>query len=127
MDILVVDDVESDGKLLAKILTNLGYSCSIAQSGEQALDIIKKNQVEMVLMNLSMPILDGFQTTHIIRQELYNPIPIVGYSSDVTLDQKDACMRVGMNTFIAKPIQLNSIKELLVSLGLRVHLENESE
>ena len=103
--VLAVDDNEINLKLLAIMLSNLGAEVIQADSGKQAVKFAKLHNVDIVLMDLQMPEMDGFQACEQIRHDVnYSQIPIIALSADVLGDNQDKMAAVGFTDFYSKPI-----------------------
>lgn len=112
--ILVVEDDAFNQKIIDRVLQRLGAKIYLANNGLEALAVLEHNSVDIVLMDLHMPIMDGYQTTLEIRkQSQYTQLPIITLSASVTEEEQKRCLATGMNDFIGKPI--NKI-ELLATL-----------
>jgi len=117
--ILVVEDSLPNQLVIKTMLTRAGYHVEIASNGLEAIDFVEQNHCELVLMDLSMPVMDGAQACRIIRGKLGEiaELPIWAMTANVTKDDIRHCYDAGMNEFIEKPINrtllLNKIDELL--------------
>ena len=76
-----------------------------AENGLEALEKIEKNKYDLVLMDLQMPILDGFNTTIQIRRDLNLSIPILALTANALSGERDRCLEIGMNGYVSKPFQ----------------------
>lgn len=106
LTVLIVDDNPVNQAVLAKILKLWNSQIDIADNGEKALELIKAKDYDMILMDLQMPELDGYQTAKIIRswdEEKYRSVPIIAVSATDFLDVKDKLYASGMNDYISKP------------------------
>lgn len=105
MKILVVDDTEANRKLLSWILEDDGHDVVEAANGQEAVDLFKSNQPDMVLMDVMMPIMDGYEATAAIKDYLGDThIPIIfltALSDDASLAK---CLAIGGDDFLSKPI-----------------------
>ncbi|ARU54703.1 hypothetical protein OLMES_0600 [Oleiphilus messinensis] len=100
--ILLVEDNITNREVACALLECTGIQIDVASDGQQAIDKIVHNQYDAVLMDIQMPILNGYQATRIIRQN--NPtIPIIALTANATEHDKVHCIECGMNDFIAKP------------------------
>jgi len=121
--ILVVEDSLPNQLVIKTMLKRAGYHVEIASNGLEAIDFVEQNLCELVLMDLSMPVMDGAQACRIIRSKFgeMTELPIWAMTANVTKDDIRHCTDAGMNEFIEKPINrtllLNKIDELL-SRGL---------
>ena len=102
--VLVVEDVILNQLLIKIILLDFGFDIEIADNGQIAVDLLQKNDYDIVLMDLQMPVLNGFETTSYIRNVLNSKIPIIALTADVTTTDVEKCISVGMNDYISKPI-----------------------
>jgi signal transduction histidine kinase/ActR/RegA family two-component response regulator len=116
-NILLVEDNIINQKMCKMIFKNLGFQCHITSNGEEALDIIKEKGPQyfsIIFMDIQMPIMDGITATeHII--ELYNDKrpKIVAMTANAFQEDKQKCFNAGMDDFIAKPISIEEIKNIL--------------
>ena len=115
--ILLAEDNEHN-QIIAKIyLAKYGINLDIASNGKVALDMIKNTKYDLIIMDLQMPIMDGFETTFKIRNELKLNMPIVACSAHSLVAERIKSLSAGMNEYIAKPyteIQLiNVIKTFI--------------
>ncbi|CAM3112872.1 ATP-binding protein [Flavobacterium frigoris] len=102
--VLVVEDVILNQLLIKIILLDFGFDIEIADNGQIAVDLLQKNDYDIVLMDLQMPIMNGFETTSYIRNVLNSKIPIIALTADVTTADVEKCISVGMDDYISKPI-----------------------
>ena len=114
--ILVVEDSPTNQKIACKILAKLGYRTIVAEDGQQALDILQtqRQEIALILMDCRMPVMDGLQATQVIRAQ-GDDIPIVALTANSTEEDRSACLAVGMDEFLAKPINKNKLQEMLAS------------
>jgi CheY-like chemotaxis protein len=104
---LVVEDMALNQLLIKIILLDFGFELDIVDNGQKAIEILQKNTYDIVLMDLQMPIMNGFDATTYIRSQLNLQIPIIALTADVTTVDVDKCIAVGMNDYISKPIDEN--------------------
>ena len=114
-NVLLVEDNEVNQKVALKMLQDLGLSCDLAIDGLEALKLCRQNQYQLILMDLQMPNMDGYEATRAIRQEegLNKSTVIIALTANALFDVKNHCMQAGMNDFLAKPYKKSSLKELL--------------
>lgn len=108
--ILVVEDEEITQYLIMKVLIAQGtFFVDIAINGEQAIKYIERRKYDLILMDLTVSKIDGFQTTHMIRNnygdQFISQVPIIGLSGRSDASARDKCIRAGMDDFIAKPFE----------------------
>lgn len=102
--VLVVEDMALNQLLIKIILLEFGFQLDIVDNGKKACEILQKNSYDIILMDLQMPIMNGFDATSFIREQLNLQIPIIALTADVTTVDVDKCIAVGMNDYISKPI-----------------------
>ena len=114
---LVVEDNKMTQVVTSRMLKKIDIQCDIAENGVIAIECIKSKKYDFVLMDIQMPVMDGLQATHIIRElEAYKTLPIIAMSAGVMLEQKEACSAAGMNGFIAKPASIEKLSAELRKL-----------
>ena len=111
--ILVVDDSQLNREILVEILKIEGFSSILtARSGEEAIDIIENQNINLVLMDIKMPNLNGIEATKLIRQNFdKKDLPILGVSANAFSSDKVHCLNAGMNDFLTKPIDPDALIE----------------
>jgi len=102
--VLVVEDVKLNQLLMKTLLEDGGYELEIANNGKLAIEKLKKESFDIILMDLQMPEMNGFETTEYIRKHIDPHIPIIALTADVTTVDVEKCKEVGMNDYISKPI-----------------------
>jgi len=101
---LVVEDIALNQLLLKTLLDDFGFECDMAANGKIAVEKLQTKSFNIVLMDLQMPEMNGFEATEYIRHILNSDIPIIALTADVTTVDLAKCKAVGMNDYIAKPI-----------------------
>lgn len=115
LSVLVVED-DPDNSTMARLLVQrLGGQPTTASSGSEALDLCSKQEFDVILMDLSMPGMDGFETTRKIKEdsELNAKTPILALTANVAVEVEEKCRKHGMVEFIRKPLQINILHEIL--------------
>jgi PAS domain S-box-containing protein len=102
--ILIVEDVLLNQLLIKTLLKEFGYSYETATNGKLAIDKLQKSNYDLILMDLQMPEMNGYETTEYIRKEMKLDLPIIALTADVTTADVEKCRAVGMNDYLAKPI-----------------------
>ncbi|MCX7954924.1 MAG: response regulator [Bacteroidales bacterium] len=117
LTILVAEDNELNQRILSQIITNLGHNVLLAKNGHEVIKIMKKNNVDLVFMDLDMPELNGLETIKYIKQhpqEFLSPnVSIVALTAYTTQSIENKCKEVGVKYFINKPINFEKIREIL--------------
>ena len=114
--VLVVEDVELNQLLMRTLLDDFGFECDIADNGKMAIEKLNIATYDIVLMDLQMPIMTGFEATDYIRNTMKSSIPIIALTADVTATDIEKCKAVGMNDYVAKPIDEQKLYGKMVSL-----------
>lgn len=102
--ILVAEDVPLNQLLIKIILEGFGFQCDIAENGKVAIKKLEENSYDIVLMDILMPEMNGFEATDYIRNTMNSKIPIIALTADVTTVDVQKSKTVGMNDYISKPI-----------------------
>lgn len=102
--ILVVEDMPLNQFLIKIILMDFDFDVEMANNGKIALEMLSNDTFDIVLMDLQMPIMNGFDTTEYIRNVMKLDIPIIALTADVTSVDVEKCKTLGMNDYISKPI-----------------------
>ncbi|WP_367753608.1 PAS domain S-box protein [Flavobacterium sp. WC2430] len=114
--VLVVEDIALNQLLMKTLLDDFGFERDIAENGKIAIEKLQNNSYDIILMDLQMPIMNGFETTEYIRKTMNSQIPIVALTADVTTVDLAKCMAVGMNDYIAKPVDERLLYSKIVSI-----------
>jgi CheY-like chemotaxis protein len=110
--VLVVEDNQINAIIVQKFIANWGGQSQHAWCGEQAIEMLKSERFSLVLMDLQMPDMDGYETTKIIRSFLPN-IPIIALSADAMLETRTTALKMGMSDYITKPFNPNELKKII--------------
>ncbi len=102
--VLVVEDIALNQLLMKTLLDDFGFERDIASNGKIAIEKLAQNEYDIILMDLQMPEMNGFDATAHIRNVLKLDIPIIALTADVTTVDLAKCKAVGMNDYIAKPV-----------------------
>lgn len=115
-DILVAEDNLINQKLILKVLNKLGYSPSLANTGAEAIQMLKKENFDLIFMDVQMPEMDGLEATRQIRKNFDRQPLIVAMTANAMAEDREACLNAGMDDYMSKPINLERLLELLKSL-----------
>lgn len=111
--VLIVDDNKTNLLVLSKLLEHLGIQSEKAINGAEAINKVKENQYQLILMDIHMPIMDGFEATQIIR-ETNKDILIFGLSADVTRQAITHSIEKGMAEYLTKPLSKEKLSQVLL-------------
>lgn len=114
--VLVVEDVLLNQLLMKTLLDDFGFDGDIAENGLVAIEKLTKRTYDIVLMDLQMPIMNGFDATHYIRNTMHSKVPIIALTADVTTMDLEKCKSVGMDDYLAKPLNERLLYNKIVAL-----------
>ena len=114
LTILIVENEVSNRILIERVLSTRGYRCLLASNGQEALNTLDREHVDLILTDLSMPVLDGFRTTQLIRARPgMARIPIVAVTAYALNDESEAAMHIGCNEYLTKPFKPRQLLEVV--------------
>jgi len=116
--VLVVEDNPINQMLVVKVLQKEGFETDVAENGIIALDKYEKNNYDVVLMDLQMPLMDGYETTHNIRALMTSKknVPIIAMTAHTIKGEVERCIEAGMNDFISKPFDKHELYQKIYKL-----------
>jgi CheY-like chemotaxis protein len=117
-DILIVEDNPVNQKLIAFLLARANYTYEVAENGLVALELMRKSSYRLVLMDMMMPVMNGFDATRAMRADpKLAKLPVIALTANALKGEDDKCRAAGCNDYIAKPYSkeqvLNAIARLL--------------
>jgi signal transduction histidine kinase/CheY-like chemotaxis protein len=120
LQILLAEDTPTNQKVAQYLLTKRGHIVEIARNGRQALELVAQREYDVVLMDVQMPVMDGFQATSAIRA-LADPakarLPIIAMTAHALKEDAARCIAAGMDAYVSKPIQVDEFIELVELFG----------
>ena len=112
--VLLVEDNNINQMVAGEMLKLLGITFDIAEDGQQAVTkIVNSPQYDLVLMDIQMPVMDGYEATRILRQQGHNSLIICGLSANAMKQDYDKAKEAGMNDYIVKPIKQKILQDLV--------------
>jgi PAS domain S-box-containing protein len=114
--VLVVEDIALNQLLMKTLLDDFGFERDIATNGKIAIEKLKEKSYDIILMDLQMPEMNGFEATEYIRNKMNSEIPIIALTADVTTVDLAKCKAVGMNDYIAKPVDERLLYSKIIGL-----------
>lgn len=119
--LLLVEDNELNAEIAKEIMTRRGIQVELAENGKECLKILEKKPdfyYDAILMDVQMPVMDGYEATKAIRAKTwsYATIPIIAVTANAFEEDKQKAMQSGMNDFIAKPIEVSKLIKVLSKL-----------
>jgi len=115
--ILVVEDNKINQRIAQKIFRSLGYEVEIAVNGRVGYERIIAEKFDLVMMDMQMPILDGLETTRLVRSEVESQPIIIAMTANALQEDRDKCMEAGMDDYLSKPIKPSEIQAVLTKWG----------
>lgn len=112
-NILLCEDNELNQKLIKTIFEKTKHKIQTANNGIEALELLRNNTFDLILMDLQMPKMDGYETTTLIREDLQLNIPIIALTANSLIYEKERCMGIGMNDYLSKPFSKNDLFDML--------------
>lgn len=128
--ILLAEDNVSSQMITQRMLKKLGYRADVAANGIEVIQALERRPYDVVLMDIKMPEMDGFEATREIRQRWPNGGPrIIAITAYVLEDSKEMCIGAGMDGYIGKPVKMDDLADALskCSLPQRIKFENKTE
>jgi CheY-like chemotaxis protein/nitrogen-specific signal transduction histidine kinase len=126
LNILIVEDDKASQMVIYNLFKKNGHICDIANNGQEALNLLENKQYDLVFMDIQMPILDGVQTTKIIRKSEENNnkhTPIIALTAYALKEDKEKFLNAGMDNYISKPFNMD---ELLKVVYNTVKVDNKN-
>jgi signal transduction histidine kinase/DNA-binding response OmpR family regulator len=117
--VILAEDNRMNQKLIENILASLEMDLKIASNGKEVLELLQKEAADILLLDIQMPIMDGFEVVDHIRKKIQGPItniPIIAMTAHAFKEEKEACLKAGMNNHIAKPIQKEELLRVMYNL-----------
>jgi len=111
--ILVAEDNSTNREVVLAQLRKLGYNAEAFVDGAQAVEAVERGGFDLVLMDCSMPVMDGYQATRQIRRSNHPDLPIVALTASAMLSDRELCIQAGMNDYLAKPVELSHLANVL--------------
>lgn len=114
LTILIIENETSNRILIERVLSTRGYRCISASNGLEALNILEKEKVHLILTDLSMPVMDGYRTTQLIRARPdMQHVPIVAVTAYAQSDENEAALQIGCNEYLTKPFKPRQLLEVV--------------
>jgi CheY-like chemotaxis protein len=115
MKILVVEDNLLNQKIAAYLIRGYGFGCDVCANGKEAIQLLKKGKYDLVMMDIQMPEMDGYETTAHIRNDLQLNMPVIATTGTSSGSEKGKCIESGMTDYISKPLKSDELYKLLTT------------
>ena len=121
-DILLAEDNEVNQRLAVKILEKYNHRVTVANNGQEAVDLVKEKRYDVILMDVQMPILGGFDATKAIRNFEHHEglvrTPIVALTAHAMMGDREKCISVGMDEYLTKPLKQAAMMQTILKCGM---------
>jgi len=111
LNILMAEDNPINIKFIESLFEDYKIYADVANNGKEAIEKFTKKKYDMVLMDIEMPQMNGYETTLVIREDYKSDIPIIAMTANAMAGEKDKCLKLGMNDYISKPIKADILFE----------------
>ncbi|MFA5648390.1 MAG: response regulator [Bacteroidales bacterium] len=114
--ILIVDDIFVNRLLIKEIVKKINAKCFEAENGKQAIEVFEKNDIDVILMDIEMPVMNGLETTRYIRQKFTRPkkdIPIIALTAHNPFTFFDDFKDVGFDQLMTKPYSVSKVLSVI--------------
>ncbi|MCG6658235.1 response regulator [Halomonas campisalis] len=119
--VLLVEDGVTNQKVATDLLTQRGHEVELAENGAEALDALERRDVDVILMDIQMPVMDGLAAARAIRErerELGGHVPIVAMTASATKEDRERCLAAGMDGYVTKPFRAAELFQAVESQGI---------
>ncbi len=120
--LLAEDNIFNQMIIITKI-KQIGHKIDLAKNGKEAVEMFNLKTYDIILMDLMMPIMDGFKATSIIRNSEKNKdkkTPIIAVTANALDNEKEKCLKIGMDNFMNKPFSIEELNKIFIKLGLNL-------
>lgn len=117
--ILVAEDNEANQFLIKAITKSYNWDITLVDDGEQAVEEFKKQSFDLILMDVQMPIMNGYEATKIIRElekETETHTPIIALTAYAMKSDKDQCIEAGMDNYLSKPFKRQQFLDIVIGI-----------
>jgi len=114
LNILIAEDYEVNRMFMGMLLNNYNnLTYDFANNGKEAIHMLNKNPYDIILMDINMPVMNGYDATIVIREELKLDIPIIALTANALEGDKEKFLNIGMDDYLAKPLEITNMDKLL--------------
>jgi PAS domain S-box-containing protein len=123
MKVLAAEDNILNQKLLRAIFERMKVALTIVNNGREALDKLREQEFDLVLMDIQMPVMDGYTAIKEIRSSISKTIPIITMTAHAMVGEKEECLSIGANSYISKPFKESELLTTMARLGNKDNIE----
>jgi signal transduction histidine kinase/ligand-binding sensor domain-containing protein/DNA-binding response OmpR family regulator len=125
--ILIAEDNLVNQKVAVHTLNKMGYEPDVAANGYEVLNAMNHKDYDLIFMDMQMPEMDGLETTIHIRQHLEKQPVIIAMTANAIAEDRDLCLKAGMEDYLSKPIKLNDLTEMIKKWGKQINLKANAQ
>jgi len=118
LNILLVEDNRLNVKLILSLFSEYNLQLEVAENGSVGIEKLKENHFDIVLMDMEMPVMNGYEAATCIRNDMKSEIPIIAMTAHAMSGERERCLSLGMNDYISKPINANLLFEKIYELTI---------
>lgn len=118
LNILLVEDNKLNVKLILSLFSENNLKLVVAENGKIGIEKIKETGFDIILMDMEMPVMNGYEATSVIRKEMKSKIPIIAMTAHAMAGERERCLSLGMNEYLSKPIDANMLFEKMYDLTI---------
>lgn len=111
--VLIVEDNPVNQHITMGMVESFGLHAVVVSDGSEVLAALEASPFELVLMDVHMPVMNGYEATKLLRSSDFENLPVIALTADVMKDDVDACYAAGMNDYLAKPVSIDELKKIL--------------
>jgi signal transduction histidine kinase/CheY-like chemotaxis protein len=119
LNILLVEDNNLNIKLISSLFSEYSLKVQVAENGSVGIEKLKENKFDIILMDMEMPVMNGYDATTFIRKDLKNDIPIIAMTAHAMAGERERCLSLGMNDYISKPINATLLFDKIYELTIK--------
>lgn len=128
LNILIAEDNPINIKFILSLFMDHNINADTAENGKLAVEMVKNKHYDLILMDIEMPELNGYDTTLVIRKDLKSDIPIIAMTANAMAGEKEKCLQFGMNDYITKPIKSKQLFEkMFLATAPKANNENNKK
>ncbi len=121
--ILVAEDNKTNQDVALKVLKKLGYEATLAQNGEEALEMVSEEKYDLIFMDIQMPVKDGLEATRMIRLCLNTQPVIIAMTANAIQGDKQKCLNAGMDDYMSKPFKIDELTKMIEKWAMQLKVK----
>lgn len=118
LKIMLAEDNPINIKLVTNLFQQHEIQLKVVQNGQEVLDLLQQQSFDLILMDLEMPLINGYETTKIIRNDLKMSVPIIAMTAHAMAGEAEKCLKLGMNDFVTKPLDSTLLFDKIYQVAL---------